>query len=133
MEVLDEVGLPVQSAVAGSILTIKFSIENVGDLDADDVFIKLDAPGDNSDVYPSDITISNLDDGDEAEITLYWRATEVGSHTVTLAIDPSMNYDDPNPEDNSYSFTFEVEERPEANIALHARSLSNTTTYSNTW
>ena len=113
VEVLDEVGLPVQSAVAGSILTIKFSIENVGDLDADDVFIKLNAPGDNSDVYPSDITISNLDDGDEAEITLYWWATEVGSHTVTLAIDPSMNYDDPNPEDNSYSFTFEVEERPE--------------------
>ena len=113
VEVLDEVGLPVQSAVAGSILTIKFTIENVGDLDADDVFIKLNAPGDNSDVYPSDITISNLDDGDEAEITLYWWATEVGSHTVTLAIDPSMNYDDPNPEDNSYSFTFEVEERPE--------------------
>ncbi len=113
VEVLDEVGLPVQSAVAGSILTIKFTIENVGDLDADEVFIKLDAPGDNSDVYPSDITISNLDDGDEAEITLYWWATEVGLHTVTLAIDPTMNYDDQNPEDNSYSFTFEVEERPE--------------------
>ena len=32
---------------------------------------------------------------------------------MTLAIDPTMNYDDPNPEDNSYSFTFEVEERPE--------------------
>ena len=112
VEVLDEVGLPVQSAVAGSILTIKFTIENVGDLDADDVFIKLNAPGDNSDVYPSDITISNLDDGDEAEITLYWWATEVGTHSVTLSIDPSMNYDDPNPEDNSYSFSFEVEERP---------------------
>ncbi len=112
VEVLDEVGLPVQSAVAGSILTVKFTIENVGDLDADDVFITLNAPGDDSDVYPSDITISNLDDGDEAEITLYWWATEVGTHTVTLSIDPSMNYDDPNPEDNSYSFSFEVEERP---------------------
>ena len=31
---------------------------------------------------------------------------------MTLSVDPSMNYDDPNPEDNSYSFTFEVEERP---------------------
>ena len=112
VQVLDEVGLPVQSAVAGSILTIKFTIENVGDLDADDVYIKLIAPGDDSDVYPSDITISNLDDGDEVEITLYWWATEVGTHTVTLSVDPSMNYDDPNPEDNSYSFTFEVEERP---------------------
>ena len=40
VQVLDEVGLPVQSAVAGSILTIKFTIENVGDLDADDVYIK---------------------------------------------------------------------------------------------
>ena len=112
VEVLDEVGLPVQTAVAGSILTVRFTIENVGDLDADDVYIKLDAPGDNSDVYPSDITISNLNDGDESEITLYWWATEVGSHTVTLTIDPSRNYDDPNPDDNSYSFPFEVEERP---------------------
>ncbi len=112
VEVLDEVGLPVQTAVAGSILTVRFTIENVGDLDADDVYIKLEAPGDNSDVYPSDITISNLNDGEEAEITLYWWATEVGTHTVTLAIDPSANYNDPNPEDNSYSFPFEVEERP---------------------
>ena len=112
VEVLDEVGLPVQTAVAGSILTVRFTIENVGDLDADDVYIKLDAPGDNSDVYPSDITISNLNDGDESEITLYWWATEVGSHTVTLTIDPSRNYDDPNPDDNSYSFPFVVEERP---------------------
>ena len=53
------------------------------------------APGDDSDAYPSDITISNLDDGDEVEITLYWWATEVGTHTVTLSVDPSMNYDDP--------------------------------------
>ena len=112
VEVLDEVGLPVQTAVAGSILTVKFTIENVGDLDADDVYIKLDAPGDDSEVYPSDITISNLDDGDEIELTLYWWATDVGTHTVTILIDPSSNYDDPNPEDNSYSFDFEIEERP---------------------
>ncbi|MEC8540407.1 MAG: S8 family serine peptidase [Candidatus Thermoplasmatota archaeon] len=112
VEVLDEVGLPVQTTVAGSILTVRFTIENVGDLDADDVYIKLDAPGDDSDVYPSDITISNLNDGDESEITLYLWATEVGSHTVTLTIDPSSNYNDPNPDDNSYSFPFEVEERP---------------------
>ena len=50
------------------------------------------------DVYPSDITIK-FDDGDEAEVTLYWWATEVGTHTVTLAIDPSRNYEF-NPEDN---------------------------------
>ena len=31
---------------------------------------------------------------------------------MTLSVDPSMNYDDPNPEDNSHSFSFEVEERP---------------------
>ena len=31
---------------------------------------------------------------------------------MTLTIDPSRNYDDPNPDDNSYSFPFEVEERP---------------------
>ena len=113
VEIQDEVGLPVLSAVAGSILTVKFTIENVGDLDADDVYIKLIAPGDNSDIYPSDVTLSNLDDGDSAQVTLYWWATEVGTHTVTISIDPSNNYNDPNPEDNSYSFSFEVEERPE--------------------
>ena len=43
VEIFDEVGLPVQSAVAGSILSIKFTIKNVGDLNADDVFIKLTA------------------------------------------------------------------------------------------
>ena len=112
VQIQDEVGLPVLTAVAGSILTVKFTIENVGDLDASDVYVTLTAPGDDSEIYSSDMTISNLDDGEAVEITLYWWATEVGIHDVIISIDPSQVYNDPHPEDNSYEFSFEVQERP---------------------
>ena len=112
VQVYNDVGLPVLTAVAGSILTIDFTIENIGDLDASDVYIKLNAPGNDSEIYPSDITIANLDEGSSVQVSLYWWATEVGTHDVVLSVDPSNNYNDPNPNDNSYSFAFEVTERP---------------------
>jgi hypothetical protein len=108
----DEVGLPMQSAVAGSALTIDFTIANVGDLDVNDVFVKLDAPGSDSEIYSSSKTIGTLKEGDSREVTLYWWATEVGIHEVTIIIDPSNVHSDLQVEDNSYSFNFEITERP---------------------
>ena len=70
VEIKDEVGLPMQSAVAGSALTVDFTIANVGDLDVNDVFVKLDAPGSDSEIYSSSKTIGTLKEGDSIEVTL---------------------------------------------------------------
>ena len=112
VEIKDEVGLPMQSAVAGSALTVDFSIANVGDLDVNDVFVRLDAPGSDSEVYPSEATIGSLKEGDSRDITLYWWATEVGTHEVVISIDPSNIHSDLQRDDNTYSFNFEITERP---------------------
>jgi len=112
VEIKDEVGLPMLSAVAGSALTVDFTIANVGDLDVNDVFVRLDAPGSNSEVYPSESTIGSLNEGESYSVTLYWWATEVGIHEVLLSIDPSNIHSDLKLEDNTYSFSFEITERP---------------------
>ena len=112
VQIKDDVGLPMQSAVAGSALTVDFTIANVGDLDVNDVFVKLDAPGSNSEIYPSETTIGSLKEGDSRELTLYWWATEVGIHEVIINIDPSNVHSDLQRDDNTYSFNFEVTERP---------------------
>ena len=52
-------GLPVYSAVAGTVLEIDFTIANVGDLDATDVYVRLDAEGSNSETYPSETSIQS--------------------------------------------------------------------------
>ena len=112
VEIKDEVGLPMQSAVAGTVLTVQFSIANVGDLDVNDVFVKLQAPGEISEIYPSERSIDSLDEGESQSLTLYWWATEVGNHEVSITIDPANTLSDVNTDDNTYSFNFEVTERP---------------------
>ena len=111
VEIMDQ-GLPVYSAVAGTVLEIDFTIANVGDLDATDVYVRLDAEGSNSETYPSETSISILNEGESQQVTLYWWATEAGQQEVSIIIDPTSQHADPTPEDNVYTFTFEVEERP---------------------
>ena len=45
-------------------------------------------------------------------VTLYWWATEPGTHDVTLSLDPTQLYEDPDRSDNTYTFSFTVDERP---------------------
>ena len=111
VEIMDQ-GLPVYSAVAGTVLEIDFTIANVGDLDATDVYVRLDAEGSNSETYPSETRISILNEGESQQITLYWWATEPGQQEVSVTIDPTGQHADPTPENNIYTFSFEVEERP---------------------
>ena len=111
VEIMDQ-GLPVYSAVAGTVLEVDFTIANVGDLDATDVYVRLEAPGSASETYPSETSISILNEGESAQITLYWWATLAGQQEVTITIDPTSQHADPTPDNNVYSFTFDVEERP---------------------
>ena len=111
VEILDQ-GLPVYSAVAGTVLEVDFTIANVGDLDATDVYVRLEAAGSASETYPSETSIGILNEGESRQITLYWWATEPGQQEVTITIDPTSQHADPTPDNNVYSFTFEVEERP---------------------
>ncbi len=111
VEIRDQ-DLPVYSAVAGTVLEVDFTIGNVGDLDANDVFVQIDAVGSQSETYPRETRISTLNQGESQQVTLYWWATEAGTHDVTITIDPNNQHADPNPNNNVYTFSFEVEERP---------------------
>ena len=111
VEIMDQ-DLPVYSAVAGTVLEIDFTVGNAGDLSANDVFVQLDAPGSQSETYPRETRISTLPEGESQQLTLYWWATQAGTHDVTISIDPNNQLGDPNPSNNVYTFTFEVEERP---------------------
>ena len=111
VEIMDQ-GLPVYSAVAGTGLEIDFTIANVGDLDATDVYVRLNADGSSSETYPSETSISILNEGESRQITLYWWATEPGTQEVSIVVDPTSQHADPTPENNLYTFSFEVEERP---------------------
>ena len=103
--------LPASKAIAGTILEIHFNVVNTGDLDATDLHLKLEAPGDDSSTYPSEGKIPRLAQGETISVILWWWATESGMHDVTIKIDPNgvMNDDE---SDNEYTFEFEIEERP---------------------
>ena len=103
--------LPASKAVAGTILEIHFSVVNTGDLDATDLHLKLDAPGSESNTYPSEGKLPRLEQGETVSVILWWWATVPGTHDVTIQIDPNglMNDDE---SDNEYTFQFEIEERP---------------------
>ncbi|MEZ8113252.1 MAG: S8 family serine peptidase, partial [Candidatus Poseidoniaceae archaeon] len=79
-----EQGLPVHSAIAGSLLEIEFTIGNYGDLDASEISIDLIAPGSSSETYPSERLVERLGEGESTQLKLYWWATEAGVHDVTL-------------------------------------------------
>ena len=111
VEIMDQ-GLPVYSAVAGTVLEIDFTIANVGDLDANDVYVSLSAQGSASDTYPSEHSIPILNEGESQQVTLYWWATEAGVQDVSITVDPTGQHADPTPENNVYTFSFDVEERP---------------------
>ena len=103
--------LPASKAVAGTILEVHFSVVNTGDLDATDLHLKLDAPGDESNTYPSEGKIPRLEQGETISVILWWWATDAGVHDVTLQIDPNGLMGD-DQSDNQYTFEFEIEERP---------------------
>ena len=105
-------GLPVNTAVAGTVLEVRFGLRNIGDLDANEVYLTLDGPGSDSSTYPSEGKVTSLEQGESVSVTLYWWATEAGTHDVTLSIDPTQQYEDPDRSDNEYTFSFTIDERP---------------------
>lgn len=112
VEILDQDLLPATSAVAGTVLEIHFSVVNTGDADASDLHLSLDAPGSDSNTYPSEGKLPTLAQGETRSVILWWWATDPGDHTVTLNIDPNGLQNEIDISDNSYSFQFLVEERP---------------------
>ena len=105
-------GISVNSAVAGTVLEVRFGLRNIGDLDASEVYLTLEGEGSASSTYPSEGKVTSLDQGESVQVTLYWWATESGTHDVTLSLDPTQQYEDPDRSDNVYTFSFEIEERP---------------------
>jgi subtilisin family serine protease len=110
VQIMDQ-DLPASKAVAGTILEVHFSVVNTGDLDATDLHLTLDAPGEESSTYPSEGKLPRLDKGETIAVILWWSATEAGIHDVTIKIDPNGLMGD-DQSDNEYTFSFEIEERP---------------------
>jgi subtilase family serine protease len=81
-------------------------------LDASEVYLTLDGPGQDSTTYPSEGKVTSLEQGESAQVTLYWWATDAGTHDVTLSLDPTELYDDPDRSNNDYTFSFQIDERP---------------------
>ena len=111
VEIFDQ-QLPAETVYSGSLLELKFNVFNGGDKNANDIFVRLNAPGENSEIYPSQGLIPLLEKGQSVEVTLWWLATVAGTHDVSIELDPNGVQGDLDLEDNVYSFTYEILERP---------------------
>jgi len=106
-------GMPAENAYQGSLLEMNFEVYNAGDADATDIFVRLVAPGDESEVYPSQGLIPELPKGESVQVTLFWSATIVGLHEVMIELDPNNAQGDLDTSDNVYTLDYEILERPE--------------------
>ncbi len=88
VEIFDQ-KLPAETAYAGSLLEVKFEVYNAGDKAANDIFVRLTAPGEESEVYPSQGIIPSLEKGESVGVTLFWQASVAGLHEVKIEIDPN--------------------------------------------
>ena len=111
VEIYDQ-QLPAETVYSGSLLELKFTVFNGGDKNANDIFVRLNAPGENSEIYPSQGLIPLLAKGQSVEVTLWWLATVAGTHNVSIELDPNNVQGDLDLDDNVYSFTYEILERP---------------------
>jgi hypothetical protein len=111
VEVFDQ-KLPAESAYAGSLLEVNFDVYNAGDKDATDIYVRLTAPGEESEAYPSQGVIPSLGKGESVGVTLFWQASVAGLHDVKIELDPNGAQGDPEPDDNILTFPFEIFERP---------------------
>lgn len=111
VEIFDQ-QLPAETVYSGSLLELKFEVFNGGDKDANDIFVRLNAPGEISEIYPSQGLIPLLKKGQSVEVTLWWLATVAGTHNVSIELDPNNVQGDLDLDDNIYSFSYEILERP---------------------
>ena len=111
VEIFDQ-QLPAETVYSGSLIELKFEVFNGGDKDASDIFVRLNAPGEISEIYPSQGLIPLLKKGQTVEVTLWWLATVAGTHNVSIELDPNNVQGDLDLDDNIYSFTYEILERP---------------------
>ena len=84
-------GMPAENAYQGSLLELNFEVYNAGDADATDIFVRLVAPGEESEVYPSQGLIPELPKGESVSVALFWSATIAGLHEVKIELDPNLS------------------------------------------
>ena len=111
VEIYDQ-HLPAETVYSGSLLELKFNVFNGGDKNAEDILVRLNAPGEISEVYPSQGLIPLLKKGESVEVTLWWLATVAGVHDITIELDPNNVQGDLDLDDNVFSLTYEILERP---------------------
>ena len=95
--------MPAENAYQGSLLELNFEVYNAGDADATDIFVRLVAPGEESEVYPSQGLIPELPKGESVSVALFWSATIAGLHEVKIELDPNNAQGDLDTTDNVYT------------------------------
>ena len=105
--------MPAENAYQGSLLELNFEVYNAGDADATDIFVRLVAPGEESEVYPSQGLIPELPKGESVSVALFWSATIAGLHEVKIELDPNNAQGDLDTSDNVYTLNYEILERPD--------------------
>ena len=105
-------GLPVNSAVAGTVLEVRFGLRNIGDLDADEVYLTLEGPGSDSTTYPSEGKVTSLGEGESVQVTLTGGRRKRAHTRCHAFVGSHGQYEDPDRSDNDYTFSFTIDERP---------------------
>ena len=117
-------GLPAEGAYVQSTIEVHVDVVNNGDKDSDEVIVSLSPTGGQI----LEQIIPEMRQGEVHTVIFWnWMPESVGLTDVTLAIDPGNSHGDINRENNEYSFSFDVYERPnEVDIQVRAEAVSTT-------
>jgi len=106
---VSEWGVPLPEAYVNSFVDVSAEVRNNGDEAASNVLIYLLEDG----TRKYELTIPSIDSGDIVEVTLYWNPLNVGSRSISLALDPSNSIMENDETNNDITTVFEILPRPE--------------------
>ena len=106
---VSEWGVPLPEAYVNSFVDVSAEVRNNGDEAASNVMIYLLEDG----TRKYELTIPTIDSGDIVEVTLYWNPLNVGSRSITLALDPGDSIMEIDETNNDITTIFEILPRPE--------------------
>ena len=105
---VSEWGIPLADTFVNSFVDVSAEIRNDGDMAASNVVVYLLEEG--SRKY--ELTIPSINTGDIIEVVLYWNPSDVGTRTLTIALDPGDSIAEIDETNNDASLDFLVVQRP---------------------
>jgi hypothetical protein len=115
-------GLPSEGAYVQSTIEVHVNIVNNGDKDVNEVIVRLIPDGGKI----LEQIVSEMRQGEVHTIIFWnWMPETIGMTNVTLSVDPTDTHGDENRDNNDYTFSFDVYERPnEVDVRVRPESIS---------